>query len=50
MKTDFKLMETEMDLLGKNMDSITSFSDHISHTLSVSQLVPKLLMYIKARY
>lgn len=33
MKTDFKKMETEMDLLASNMESITSFSDQISNTL-----------------
>ncbi|KAK2575387.1 hypothetical protein KPH14_001051 [Odynerus spinipes] len=33
MKTDFKEMEDSMDLLAKNMDSITSFSEQISSTL-----------------
>ncbi|XP_046827058.1 vacuolar protein sorting-associated protein 51 homolog [Vespa crabro] len=33
MKTDFKGMEDSMDLLAKNMDSITSFSEQISSTL-----------------
>ncbi|XP_034952185.1 vacuolar protein sorting-associated protein 51 homolog [Chelonus insularis] len=33
MKSDFKGMEDSMDLLEKNMDSITSFSDQISSTL-----------------
>ena len=33
MKTDFKKMEDNMDLLAKNMDSITSFSEQISSTL-----------------
>lgn len=33
MKTDFKKMEVEMDLLSKNMASITSFSDQINSTL-----------------
>ncbi|CAG9822027.1 unnamed protein product [Phaedon cochleariae] len=33
MKTDFKKMETEMDLLASNMSSITSFSDQINSTL-----------------
>ncbi|XP_025833806.1 vacuolar protein sorting-associated protein 51 homolog [Agrilus planipennis] len=33
MKNDFKKMETEMDLLAQNMDSITSFSQQISTTL-----------------
>lgn len=33
MKIDFKKMETEMDLLASNMESITSFSDQISSTL-----------------
>lgn len=35
MKIDFKKMEDEMDLLSKNMDSITSFSELISSTLQV---------------
>lgn len=34
MKTDFKEMEESMDSLAKNMDSITSFSEQISSTLS----------------
>lgn len=43
MKSDFKQMETEMDLLGKNMDSITLFSDQISHTLlDTRQQISKL--------
>ncbi|KAK7872847.1 hypothetical protein R5R35_006718 [Gryllus longicercus] len=33
MKSDFKKMEDEMDLLAKNMESITSFSEQISCTL-----------------
>ncbi|CAG2067619.1 unnamed protein product, partial [Timema podura] len=33
MKNDFKKMEDEMDLLAKNMESITSFSEQISCTL-----------------
>lgn len=33
MKSDFKMMETEMDLLAQNMESITSFSQQISSTL-----------------
>ncbi|XP_065212386.1 vacuolar protein sorting-associated protein 51 homolog [Planococcus citri] len=33
MKTDFKKMENEMELLTTNMNSITSFSDQISSTL-----------------
>ncbi|KZC08603.1 Protein fat-free like protein [Dufourea novaeangliae] len=33
MKTDFKEMEDSMDLLAKNMNSITSFSEQISSTL-----------------
>ncbi|XP_068084735.1 vacuolar protein sorting-associated protein 51 homolog [Anabrus simplex] len=33
MKSDFKKMEDEMDLLATNMESITSFSEQISHTL-----------------
>uniref|UniRef100_A0A0A9XU11 Vacuolar protein sorting-associated protein 51 homolog n=2 Tax=Lygus hesperus TaxID=30085 RepID=A0A0A9XU11_LYGHE len=37
MKVDFKQMETEMDSLGKNMDSITSFSDKISTTLQTTR-------------
>ena len=35
MKTDFKQMENEMDLLTSNMNSITLFSDQISSTLQV---------------
>ncbi|CAH0556107.1 unnamed protein product [Brassicogethes aeneus] len=37
MKTDFKKMETEMDLLASNMSSITSFSDQINSTLHDSR-------------
>ena len=33
MKTDFKMMETEMNLLQSNMSSITSFSEQITDTL-----------------
>lgn len=33
MKNDFKKMETEMDLLGSNMSSITSCSEKINSTL-----------------
>lgn len=33
MKNDFNKMEDEMDLLAKNMESITSFSEQISSTL-----------------
>lgn len=33
MKYDFNQMEESMDLLAKNMDSITSFSEQISTTL-----------------
>lgn len=33
MKTDFKQMETEMNLLQEKMDSITSFSEEITGTL-----------------
>lgn len=36
MKSDFKKMEDEMDLLATNMDSITSFSEQISGTLQVN--------------
>lgn len=36
MKYDFSKMETEMDLLVKNMESITSFSEQISSTLQVN--------------
>lgn len=43
MKTDFKKMETEMDLLASNMESITSFSDRISGTLQgTRQQISKL--------
>lgn len=43
MKTDFKKMETEMDLLASNMESITSFSDQISSTLhGTRQQISKL--------
>lgn len=35
MKTDFKKMETEMDLLGSKMKQITQFSDQITGTLQV---------------
>jgi hypothetical protein len=35
MKSDFKRMEDEMDLLETNMESITSFSEQISCTLQV---------------
>jgi hypothetical protein len=35
MKSDFKKMEDEMDLLAANMESITSFSEGISCTLQV---------------
>jgi hypothetical protein len=35
MKSDFKKMEDEMDLLAANMESITSFSEQISCTLQV---------------
>lgn len=34
MKTDFQIMEREMNLLVTNMSSITSFSDQITGTLS----------------
>lgn len=33
MKSDFNQMEESMDLLAKNMESITSFSEQISSTL-----------------
>ena len=33
MKTDFKKMETEMNLLQENMESITTFSEQITGTL-----------------
>lgn len=43
MKTDFKKMETEMDLLASNMETITSFSDKISSTLQgTRQQISKL--------
>ncbi|XP_078053605.1 vacuolar protein sorting 51 [Augochlora pura] len=43
MKTDFKEMEESMDMLAKNMDSITSFSDQISSTLQgTRQQIAKL--------
>jgi len=43
MKTDFKEMEESMDLLAKNMDSITSFSEQISSTLhGTRQQIAKL--------
>ncbi|XP_063240157.1 vacuolar protein sorting-associated protein 51 homolog [Bacillus rossius redtenbacheri] len=43
MKNDFKKMEDEMDLLAKNMESITSFSDQISSTLQdTRQKITKL--------
>lgn len=43
MKTDFKEMEDSMDMLAKNMDSITSFSDQISSTLQgTRQQIAKL--------
>ncbi|EFN87653.1 vacuolar protein sorting-associated protein 51 homolog [Harpegnathos saltator] len=43
MKTDFKEMEDSMDLLAKNMDSITSFSEQISTTLhGTRQQIAKL--------
>jgi hypothetical protein len=35
MKSDFKKMEDEMDLLAANMESVTSFSEQISCTLQV---------------
>lgn len=35
MKTDFKKMETQMNLLLSNMNSITTFSDQITGTLKV---------------
>lgn len=35
MKTDFKKMETQMNLLVSNMNSITTFSDQITGTLKV---------------
>lgn len=43
MKTDFKEMEDSMDLLAKNMDSITTFSEQISSTLQgTRQQIAKL--------
>lgn len=43
MKTDFKKMEDSMNLLAKNMDSITSFSEQISSTLhGTRQQIAKL--------
>ncbi|KOC63630.1 Protein fat-free like protein [Habropoda laboriosa] len=43
MKTDFKEMEDSMDLLAKNMDSITTFSEQISSTLQgTRQQISKL--------
>ncbi|GAB1859878.1 Vacuolar protein sorting-associated protein 51 homolog [Camponotus japonicus] len=43
MKADFKEMEDSMDLLAKNMDSITSFSEQISSTLhGTRQQIAKL--------
>lgn len=33
MKSDFKQMETEMNKLAENMNSITTFSEQISNTL-----------------
>lgn len=33
MKSDFKQMETEMNLLAENMNSITTFSEQITNTL-----------------
>ncbi|PSN42746.1 hypothetical protein C0J52_10673, partial [Blattella germanica] len=43
MKSDFKKMEDEMDLLAANMDSITSFSEQISCTLQdTRQQITKL--------
>lgn len=38
MKTDFKKMEDEMELLASNMESITSFSESISSILQVGLL------------
>jgi predicted AAA+ superfamily ATPase len=37
MKYDFNQMEESMDMLAKNMDSITSFSEQISSTLQSSR-------------
>lgn len=43
MKNDFKDMETEMDLLAKNMDSITNYAEKIHSTLQGSrQKISKL--------
>ncbi|XP_039285444.1 vacuolar protein sorting-associated protein 51 homolog [Nilaparvata lugens] len=43
MKSDFKKMEDEMDMLAKNMGSITSFSESISSTLQdTRQQISKL--------
>ncbi|KAG5313476.1 VPS51 protein, partial [Acromyrmex insinuator] len=43
MKTDFKEMEDNMDLLAQNMESITSFSEQISSTLhGTRQQIAKL--------
>ncbi|KDR09124.1 vacuolar protein sorting-associated protein 51 homolog isoform X1 [Zootermopsis nevadensis] len=43
MKSDFKKMEDEMDLLAANMESITSFSEQISCTLQdTRQQITKL--------
>lgn len=43
MKSDFKKMEDEMDLLAANMESITSFSEQISCTLQdTRQQIAKL--------
>lgn len=39
MKTDFKKMENEMELLTENMNSITSFSEQISSTLQVNEFL-----------
>lgn len=41
MKTDFKKMETEMDLLGSKMKQITQFSDKITGTLQVYNYLDK---------
>lgn len=38
MKSDFKEMEAEMDLLAGNMESIASFSEQVSLTLQVTKL------------
>lgn len=37
MKSDFKQMEAEMNLLADNMNSITSFTEKISNTLQDSR-------------